>query len=219
MTITEMLEGKEESIGSKLHHVQALINGLDGRPQDWVYEGEWFEDRSENSYCACGHWIVYNFVVRDIKNKANTRNLGSVCIETYSQYRPDDAAKMKEQIAKIQEDIANRKKAGKQALQMAEVEVLIPEYIKAYDNIVALIAKYREEHKKRGKFCYLMPFLYGFNYNKKICKPTEVEKFLTKYAKIGHQISYLKKNTELMNEEFTKNNDKLNNMLQVWGGQ
>jgi hypothetical protein len=216
-TVIEQLESKEGKISNRLHHVQALIDGLDGRPQDFVYEGEWFEDRSGNSKCACGHPIVYNFVVHDMHDSKISRILGSTCIETYSLYRPDDAAKMLEQLNKIFEEIEAKRKAARDAVKREEVKKLIPLYVEAYNNVITFIQRMRDEYKRRGKYCYLDHFFYTFNYNKKICKPNDIEVFLTKYSKLGHQVSYLKKSTELFNQQVAKHTEIFNNTMKVWG--
>jgi hypothetical protein len=94
-------------------HVEALVNGLDGRPQDFIFTGEVFQAEGA---CACGHAILWNFVVSDSKNKVPNKVLGSTCIENYSLYNPENAEKMKTEWKAIQEQI-KKAKAEKKALE------------------------------------------------------------------------------------------------------
>lgn len=200
MTKIEVLEKGQGRMAGNMYHVQALIEGLDGRPQDFVYRGE-VDEGDDNSHCVCGHPIHYLFPVYDIKNEANMKILGSTCIENYGLYRPEDAKWMQQKYEELLEKIAAAKKAQKEAIAKIEIEKLTVEHDALLDKINDV---YQNNYRKVGK--YVPYILWSAVCNKKGCARYDAIDVCSRYEKSGHMLRALKRNIEnmkLVNQELS----------------
>jgi len=129
-TLFDQIENQIADTQSTVHHVTALLAGLDNRPQDWEYTGNVYDSGPySNAECCCGHPIRYMFEVKDTKSGCTT-NLGSTCIDHYKAYRPCDAELMEKHLAALLEKQAAVRKAA-QAVARQEKVIAAAERYKA----------------------------------------------------------------------------------------
>jgi hypothetical protein len=163
-------EEKEQS----LHHVQALINAL-GDPSKWEYRDEMNDTGSMNSRCACGHAIRYEFIIYSPEGK--TAILGSTCIENFSQFNPESAARMKKDYETFMEKVKAELKEQKEKLASEEVEKAKSEFEPVY----AEFKKYIDA--KRSPNGYL-PYDVYHTYNYAFYEHNKIKNFKRKITMV-----------------------------------
>jgi hypothetical protein len=191
MTQIESMTSKAGKTVGSMHHVKALIEGLDNRPQDFVYRGEILE--GEGVYCACGHPIHFMFPIYDVKNEKNVKILGSTCITNYGEYRPDDAKLMQMKYEELLAKIAEAKRASKEAMAKEEIAKLSIEHTALKTQIRD---RYENHYNKIGKFApralwYAVVHSDG-------CARKSSETICARYKKSGFMVRALKKSIEEM---------------------
>jgi hypothetical protein len=186
-TKMEKLESLKSRMEHNTFHIKALIDGLCGRPQDWIWKEEVFEDDSGNAHCVCGHPIIYCFIVHDITNDNNTKILGSTCIGNYSQFRPEDAERMWERWIEIQNKIAEEKKKAKEAVTKEEIRKLATIYSEKLDVINKAYTELRNKKMWAPRPLWLAC-------DSRNSLPKDVFLFLqTKYNRVSTQRNWLKR--------------------------
>jgi hypothetical protein len=149
MTKVDQLAGKLDRTSAKSHHVNALVEGLQGHPEDYVYTGECFDTGGKGKYehCACGTEIRYVFIVENPKT-GHKAYIGNVCIGHFSTVNAEQGKVLQEASDKLMEQLKEAAKITKDISEGEEVEKLKVDYQKQYYLLVDAFESYRSRGVK-----------------------------------------------------------------------
>lgn len=130
------------AVETTLSQMQRLINGLAPDPREWVYQGYCNDLGAPVGYCACGHPIRFEFVLKRERDGASAV-VGSVCIDHYALISPSAAEWMRADLERMLEKIKADKREAERARVQLEVDAALKDYSVELDKLVALADAHR----------------------------------------------------------------------------
>lgn len=130
-----------------IHHIERLLARLgDGR--EWEDTGEVSEGDPNQSKCACGHAIKWEFHIEK-KDKSDKCVVGSTCIEHFAGINPDLYQRLCESRENLKKRIAEEIKKAKELEADSKIQEAKAESDAAYAEFQSLC-----ESQKRTEYSY-----------------------------------------------------------------
>jgi hypothetical protein len=130
MTKIDSIERKIRDTNVRVMFIEPFIEKM-GNPREYEYRGECHDLGRVSGYCVCGHPIRYEFLVHH-KTGDRVAILGSECIGHFRFIAPELYADLTAAVEKLEKELAEAKKAAKNAKISAKIDEIKPQYDAAY---------------------------------------------------------------------------------------